>query len=572
MKQTPIRREFLMTREEGTQWHEFKAQQGPLYPGYPGYDIYLNWLKDRLAGYGCVDFREHHWPHNTYMVDDFPQRKPGTMTLTVDGRDIPVAATVQLSQPTGPDGLTCQMVYYDVTKGEPEEGAFEGKIVVMEEPPMPSKPFDSKFLESYVITDTNYRSDPVPPAPMFEIPDPEKNNSWATRWAFSHWMFDLVPWASKGKARGMIIASSLTWGCLDGMYDRQKIHGITTLIVDRTRKEEVIAAARSGKEATMYLEAKFFDADSWNFICYLPGVHYGTDADEQISINIHMDAMSLTQDNGSLGLLGVVRYFSCLPQDQRPKTLLLCIDSRHFIEGFESGNLQHDPYVVWPEIRKPVTACLGLEHMGEMEGALDYKTNGMVLTGDPEFSFMVSDDNDYCAHLLIRSAIDSGLERADIKIDGRPGLHGAYKGLVRAVQAKTHKLGVCVMGEAGNWCGAHTQKYSGMKYFGEKKFADEVALWTQVVAGLMETDHRIYDIAWSKLNTAIRTAAKEGAISDTAKEGLLMGVASLFRDAEDGDFAVAAWRLEHEIVSAASDLGQSAIADAARAAAEMLGK
>ena len=561
-KRDTIHRKLLMTQEEGTLWNEFKAGLGPIYPGYRSFDTYMNWLKEKLKGYGCVDFLEHHWIHKTYRVKDWPQREEGVMKLDVEGKEIPVGTFVQLAPSTGPEGLTAPMVYYDIRKGEPDAGAFAGKIVVMEEPQLPQPPYDEKFLESYTITDTNYRSDPKPPADILECPDPSVSNSWATRWSFSSWAFQLVPYAVKGGAAGLLIASSLTYGTLFGLYDRQQEH-MTALVIDREGSQLLLPAAKEGKTATMTLISQFFSAEAWNFVCWLPGKDYGTDRDQQISINIHVDAMSLTQDNGSLGLLGVVHYFSQLPQSERNKTLLLCIDCRHFIEGFERGNLAHDPYVVYPQIREKIVACLGLEHMGEMEGAADFERNAMVPTGRPEYTFMVADDNDYCADLLIRAAIHSGLERADIKIDGRPGLHGKYKGLVRAVQAKTHNLGVCVMGQAGNWCGAHTQTHSGMQYFGAKKFADEVALWTEVVQELMDTHYAVYHIAWADLNTAIRSAAKTGEISPDAKEGLLMGVASLFREAEKGDYTMAAVRLEHEIISAAEYLKADGIVQAA---------
>ena len=568
-KPDPIRRELLMSSELGLNWHQFKAELGPIYPGYESFDRYMNWMKTQLQNYGCVDFLEHHWTHETYRVKDWPQRQNGTMKLVIEGKEIPVGTFVQLAPSTGEAGLTAPMVYYDIAQGEPAPGAFAGKIVVMEEPPLPEKPYSDQFLESYAITDTNFRSGPTPPAGLLEFPDPAVNNSWFTRWSFSSWMFRLVPYAAKGQAAGLLIVSRLTYGSLYGLYDRQE-NRVTALVLDCEAGKALLPAAKAGKTATMTLISEFFPADAWNFVCYLPGAHYGTDRDDQISINIHVDAMSLTQDNGSLGLLGIVHYFSQMPREQRRKTLLLCIDSRHFIEGFENGNVAHDPYVVFPQIREKITACLGLEHMGEMEGAEDFVHNDMVPTGRPEFTFMVSDDNDFCAHLLIRSAINSGLERADIKIDGRPGLHGMYKGLVRAVQAKVHKLGVCVMGQAGNWCGAHTQIYSTLQYFGPEKFAAEVALWTEVVDGLMRTDAAVYDIAWAKLNTAIRDAAKGGEITETAKEGLLLGVASLFRDAEDGDYGLAAQRLAQEIVPAAQVLSAQGIAEAAQKVADML--
>ena len=544
------KKELLMTAEEGRKWHEYKATCGPIYPGYESFDNYMNWMKDRLAEYGCIDFLEHHWDHESYRVNDWPVWDTGAMELTVDGQKLDVGTFLMFSQSTGEEGITAPLVYYDVNNGEPEDGAFEGKIVVIEDPSYPEKPFDQSFLYSYVVTDTNYRSDPKPPAPMLEIVDPQVSNSWNTRWSFFNWALKVKPYAMKGKAKGLLIASNLTLGCLRGLYDRHSPRPIPSLVIDRVTSKTLVKAAKEGKTATMKLVSEFFHADAWNFVCFLPGVNYGTDKDEYIAINVHTDAMSLTQDNGSLGALGIAKYFSQVPQDERQKTLLFCIDSRHFIEGFEQGNIAHDPYKVYPELVEKVTVSVGLEHMGEMEGAEDYEHNTMVPTGLPEYSFMKADDNDFCARTLIEAAIDSGLERADIKIDGRPGIHGMFKGFVRAMQAICHQLDVCVIGEAGNWCGAHTQTFSTMQYFGEKKFRDEVHLWTQVVGCLMETDSRVYDISWHKLNTQIRKLNADGKISYPAMDGLLSLVSGIFSEAEAGEYSRAANRLNKEVKEA----------------------
>ena len=541
-----VKREYLMTEEEGKAWHEFKSACGPIYPGFESFDRYMNWLKDRLFEYGCVDFLEHHWNHESYRVNDWPVWDTGAMSLTVEGQALNVGTFLMFSASTGEGGLTAPLMYYDVTKGMPEAGAFEGKIVVMEDFPWPQKPYGERFLESYVVTDTNYRSDPEPPAPMMEIVDPTVNNSWATRWSFFNWWFEIVPYAMTGRAAGLLIASRLTLGALRGLYDRQGVRPVPSLVVDRLTAPVLVEAAKAGKTATMKLISKFFHADAWNYVCFLPGAKYRTNEDEYVTINVHTDAMSLTQDNGSLGALGIARYFSHIPQEERKKTLLFCVDSRHFIEGFEDGNFDHDPYQVFPGLKKKVAVTVGLEHMGEMEGAEDYEHNTMVPTGKPEYSFMKADDNDFCARILIEAAIDSGLERADVKIDGRPGIHGLYKGLVRAMQATVHKLGVCEIGEAGNWCGAHTQTFSTMQYFGPKKFRDEVHTWTQVVGCLMETDSRVYNIMWSDLNRAIRKLGAEEKLTPAAMEGMLSLSSAALAETEKGEYSKAAGRLERE--------------------------
>ena len=539
-----VRKEYLMTAEEGLAWNGFKATLGPLYPGYESFDRYMNWLKERFAEFGCVDCMEHHWKHESYRVNDWPVWDTGAMSLTVDGRKLDVGTFLMFSASTGEEGLTAPLVYYDTTQGEPEKDAFAGKIVVMEDLPWPDKPFDDRFLESYVITDTNYRSDPEPPAPMLEIVDPTVSNSWATRWSFFNWMLKLVPWAMWGGAAGLLIASRLTLGALRGLYDRQNTRPVPSLVVDRLTSPVLVEAAKAGRNATMKLVSEFFPADAWNFVCFLPGAYYGTDRDEYITINVHTDAMSLTQDNGSLGALGIARYFSCLPRHERRKTLLFCVDSRHFIEGFEEENQEHDPYQVFTLLRRKAVASIGLEHMGEMEGAEDYGRNTMVPTGLPEYTFLKADDNAWCATVLIEAARDSGLERADVKIDGCPGLHGLYKGLVRAVQASVHDLGVCVMGQAGNWCGAHTQTFSTMQYFGAKKFRDEVHLWTQVVGDLMETDALVYDVMWSELNASVRALGRQGFLSEALVDVFVGRFTDALAMTQDGEYREAIELLE----------------------------
>lgn len=540
--------DYLMTEDEGREWHEYKATLGPLYPGYEHFDEYLNFIKDKLTEYGCVDYTETRWPFESYRVNDWPDHDSGVLGLTVDGEELPVGTFLMLSASSGEEGVTGEMVFFDLASDEePKEGAFEGKIVVMKPKPIPEPPYSTSFLESYAYTDTNYRTDPEPPAGLLEFVDPTINCSWNTRWDFGQWG-TMNEYAETGKAAALICLSALTYGCLEGLYDRQDFRAShPAIVVDRVTAQVVEEAAKAGKTATVKLISEFFDTENWNFLYFLPGKDYGTDADDYITINTHSDAMALTQDNGALGALGIARYFSHIPQEQRPKTIVFNIDTRHFVEGFEAGNFEHDPYQVYPEVTKKVSVTLGMEHMGEMEGAEDYENNKMVPTGRPEYSFMKADDNDWCARVLIQAAADSGLERADVKIDGRPGNAGLYKSRVRSVQAYCHNLDVAIIGEAGNWPGAHTQTFSTMDYFGSKKFRDEVHLWTQVVSNLMSVDRIVYDVVWSDINTAIRALGAAELITPTAMEGMLKNASDIFAHVEEGEYEMVATRLANEL-------------------------
>ena len=81
----------------------------------------------------------------------------------------------------------------------------------------------------------------------------------------------------------------------------------------------------AGKTATLRLEATTTTDGVFQLIGYLPGRDYGTDRDEQILMVTHTDGPSITQDNGSLGILAAVRYFSNIPQENRPRTLALSV-------------------------------------------------------------------------------------------------------------------------------------------------------------------------------------------------------------------------------------------------------
>ncbi|MCH8060077.1 MAG: hypothetical protein IIA11_06425 [Proteobacteria bacterium] len=111
-----------------------------------------------------------------------------------------------------------------------------------------------------------------------------------------------------------------------------------TLILSREDGAQVIDDAKAGKSATLRLEATLEPAEAYQLIAYLPGKGYGTPADEQIVLVNHTDGPSITQDNGALGLLAIVKYFSHIPQEHRPRTLTIYLDCRHYMPGMEAAH------------------------------------------------------------------------------------------------------------------------------------------------------------------------------------------------------------------------------------------
>jgi len=116
-----------------------------------------------------------------------------------------------------------------------------------------------------------------------------------------------------------------------------------TLYLDRDTGADVAAAAadgtRAGKQATLRLIAKTEQAEGYQLFGYLPGRDYGTPDDKQILLVTHTDGPSISQENGAIGILSIVKYFSHIPKAERPRTLMIFYDCRHFMPA-RSGRLR----------------------------------------------------------------------------------------------------------------------------------------------------------------------------------------------------------------------------------------
>jgi len=72
--------------------------------------------------------------------------------------------------------------------------------------------------------------------------------------------------------------------------------------------------------------------------------------------------MSLIEENGGMGMLGIASYFRHIPQAERPRTLVFYFDCRHFMPGGEASWPQFDYYTIHPERLKPIVATFAFPH------------------------------------------------------------------------------------------------------------------------------------------------------------------------------------------------------------------
>ena len=183
-----------------------------------------------------------------------------------------------------------------------------------------------------------------------------------------------------------------------------------------------IEAAKKNKTATIVLNSNIVKSEAYQLIGYLPGKNYGTDKDEQIILTNHTDGPSITQDNGALGILGIIKYFSNIPQEKRDRTLLIYLDCRHYMPGMEQAHKDVSWLKKNPDLKDKVVGLIQTEHLGEM----DYKeVNGEVLpTGYTEQSYLWTRNNEYLVSSAKKALDRYGWSRGILSVPERPGPSG----------------------------------------------------------------------------------------------------------------------------------------------------
>ena len=579
---------FMMTPDQAWEWNMFKAEGGPTYAGSAGWKRYTDFLVEKLGGFGAVDLDHVEIPYDHYIVDDWPDR--GTHIhdsgraiekLVTDGTPVPVVASYGMTSGFTPaGGITAPMLYVDA-EHPPAAAEIAGKILVFATAPYPAPPYVNAFLDNFTPTDYEWRS-PGNWPPLFVPPPASVTSSYHCRWAWSQ-LNECAAIGIKGGAAGIVIVYDLSPGAAFGLAQRSvytpngkaglgaQYINCPTLALDRVNGAKVIADAKAGKTATLTLNARFERAIGKSFVAYLPGRDYGTPQDQQVLLATHTDAMSLIEENGGLGMLGILSYYNHLPRSARPRTLAFYFDCRHFMPGGEASWPQFDYYTLHPERLRQVVATLGMEHMGgrqTIETGADgnhytYSSespeNGGVITSLMD----VYNNNIWLVEAIARAATDNHWPRVDVKAgDVAPGVNGGFQARVKSPMNKGRTYGIPGLGLAGDWPGGWTQTYAqldteaGAHGFDRDYFVQQVAGLSQIAGDLMRVDPRVIDLGWGELKSALVklpdaafTAPKEAAAQRSALMNQYVGA---FRQVEAGATEAAKGALKALAASAAA--------------------
>jgi hypothetical protein len=387
--------------------------------GSPSWQAWVGFLEGKLLEFGTVDHYKNSWPFTRWETSDDDSR----WSLEINGQPVRVAFYGANSGKTGPEALTRELVYYD---HQVPPDSIAGKIVVIPTRPHPD-PSDPEFA-AYTVDNTfndyEYRASEGTYWPLYETVDPAHTFSFDICYQLRQRLHEI---AIAGGAAGLLIVYDMAFERTEGLYSFPvpDHYDCPTLILDRETGAEVVDASKAGKLATLRLEADTTDAEAYQLVAYLPGKDYGTEADEQIILVNHTDGPSISQDNGALGLLGIVKYFAQLPQEARRRTLMVFLDCRHYIPGMEPAHDEVDYFKRHPEAAEKIVGLIQIEHTGEM----DYReVDGRVeAVGIPEQCYLWTRDNDLLVNTAIEAVKTYDWPRVQVAAPERPGINGGFQ-------------------------------------------------------------------------------------------------------------------------------------------------
>jgi hypothetical protein len=475
---TRINPRFLIRPEEAQSWHAAKDLLGPALSGAPSWKVFMTIVETKLRDYGAVDLYKNAWTYDRWHTSEWPDDSKWSLVSNV--KALRVASYGANSGTTSQEGVTADLVFYDPEK---PPKSIEGKIVVFQTVPEDENtPADRRVYE--YPGDYLYLSNPE------TFPDPRiprKANMTVMMRSEMRQATGYIQKLVEGRAAGAVFVFDAAYERLAGLYTFgvPAIHQMPTLYVDRESGRQLLADAKSGRKATLRLVAKVEPTETYQLFAYLPGRDYGTPRDEKILLITHTDGPSISQDDGAYGIVGIVRYFSQIPQAQRPRTLMLFFDNRHYMPGAERAFAKQNWMDQHPEAWNTVIGVVGFEHLGQLEYV--EKDGVFKRTGLVEHSRLHASNNQLLIDMAIKAVKDNKLKRVSVECVDRPGIHGTSQGNWFGLGAVGRRRGLPAFATMGDM-GAYWATSARLAAFDAQHFVDQVATMSQLTGELMVAD------------------------------------------------------------------------------------
>jgi len=461
-----VEKSFMPTAERMQEWHVFKDAGGPTFAGSPSWKRYMAFLEENFRICGLADIKKDTFTYNRWFTSD--ERNRGDWTLAIDRKEVPVASYWAYSGSTPSSGITAPLIYYDQ---ENSPASIEGKIVVFDIPILPPDSFPPEMLNPGF----EYASDPESvPTDSFIVDQFYQ----VTYYSLFGGLGDIL---TQGKAAGGLVIADMGPGRAAGIYTLPPPPaevGVPGLFLDRVAGKEVRQAAMEGRMATLKLIAMREKAEAYFLSGFLPGKNYGKDKDGVVLLISHTDGPGLSQENGALGIMAVIHYFSHIPQNERPRTLLVLLDPQHYMPGRHSIKW----YSLHPKTASKIVASMGIEHLGQIE--YREKEDEFLPTGLPEVTKVFVQDNEALIKRAILAVQDNRLPRAMVHCPSRER-QGMWEGM-GDVAMKRHIPGFAL----SSLMSAYLSTEARINTFDKDLALRQIAVAVQLTGELMKADLR----------------------------------------------------------------------------------
>ena len=444
-------------------WLDQKDSWGPAYTAGPGWKKFMAMLHAEMKDLGMVSIGDYPYPYTRWYTSEFPDKSG--WSLTSDGKAVDVAAYGTQSGSTGPGGITAPMVLYDLNlpvAQRPSLSALAGKIVVVKQQPFATlgtaqrvalgvpapvtppaycgnppackpaagpegNPSPQWGNASPVMSfrDYEYRSDSETfPTPLFEKIPLSVETSFRNRDQFGQIREIITNVLMPSGAAGAVTVMDMSPLAAQGtrIHPTPRQFNVPLLMLDRVAGAKVLADAAAGKTAKLVLDAhEEENANAFETVATLPGRNFGTPNDQAILLATHVDGPSIVEDDGALGILAVLHYYARVPQAERAKSIIVYLESRHFVPGTEASY----PFEIVkdrPELFHTVVGGLALEHFG----GLQFAENGDTYapTGKAAATYVWGWPNPLAIAAATKAIKDQAVPRAINDVPARPGVNG----------------------------------------------------------------------------------------------------------------------------------------------------
>jgi hypothetical protein len=395
------------------QWNEAKAEGGPTFAGSPAWQAHMDIIESGFTAAGVVDVEKLSVPYRRWWSPDRPM--PQQRQLLIAGESLPVASYWAYSGGTPMNGVTAPLIVYNKKLSKAD---LQDRIVVFQVGPVPEQ-MASMFKIGHEYATADFVAD-TPDMYQGISDDQWYQGNYVTRFG----RFDEA--LRDSGAAGAIVIFSMSAERLAGLYTfpllNLGINGVPGIYVDADTGKTVLQAAEQGTDASLTLIAYEEEVQPYFYTAVLPGRDYPTGQDEQILLVTHSDGPNLSQENGTLGIMALIRHYARIPQSERGKTLRVLLDPQHY----SPGRHVFDWYAAHPEIMSKMVASLGVEQLGQLEYGESEEGYGLTGLAEPWQIFVRNDPR--LIDVTIKAIETQALPRTEIRVPEKKG-QGRWTGL-----------------------------------------------------------------------------------------------------------------------------------------------